>query len=82
MPVSINHWLLRQLKARDSLDGVAVTVKVAVSEFGTKTVAKELRRLADYLERNGHVPGWNFPAEHSSRLKARAREGSHALEAS
>lgn len=82
MPLSLKHWLLRQLNARDSLDGVAVTVKVAVTEFGTKTVARELRRLADNLERNGNIPGWNFPAVHSTHLRSRTRASSKLLQAS
>jgi len=82
VPLSLKHWLLRQLNARDSLDGVAVTVKVAVTEFGTKTVARELRSLADYLERNGNIPGWNFPAAQSTRLRSRTRASSKLLQAS
>ncbi|HLK34593.1 MAG TPA: hypothetical protein VKT29_15975 [Terriglobales bacterium] len=62
MALSIKHWLLRQLNANDSLDGVAVTVKLAVTEYGPKPVARELRKFADSLERTGEVPGWKFPA--------------------
>jgi hypothetical protein len=61
LALSIRNWLLRQLNANDALDGVTVTVKMAVTDHGPKMVAKELRRLADYLERTGEVPGWNFP---------------------
>ncbi len=45
------------MNARDSLDGVAVTVKVAVSEFGAKKVARRLRYLAEALELHGALPG-------------------------
>ncbi|HJT01672.1 MAG TPA: hypothetical protein VJ756_21440 [Terriglobales bacterium] len=68
MALSIKHWLLRQLNANDSLDGVAVTVKLAVTEYGPKPVARELRKFADSLERTGEVPGWKFPAP-TPRLK-------------
>jgi hypothetical protein len=43
------------------MDGVAVVVKLAVHEFGSKKVASELRRLAARLERYGDLPGWKFP---------------------
>ena len=77
MALSIKHWLLRQLNANDSLDGVAVTVKLAVAEYGPKAVARELRKFADNLERNGQVPGWKFPAP-VTRLK---RSRTHAADA-
>jgi hypothetical protein len=48
------------MNARDSLDGVAVTVKLAVSEFGAKRVARELRSMATVLECRGTLPGLNF----------------------
>ena len=50
--VGIRKWLLKQLNADDTLDAVAVTVKLAVTEFGRERVAKELRRMAQ---------GWTFP---------------------
>ena len=55
------------------MDGVAVTVKLAANELGCYKVAKELRRLADYLEHSGQVPGWNFPRDTNVNLKERAR---------
>jgi hypothetical protein len=39
MPLHLRHWLLKQMNARDTLDGVAVTVKLAVTEFGAKSCA-------------------------------------------
>ena len=71
---SFKNWLLRQLNANDALDGIDVTVKFAVTELGSKTVVRELRRLADYLERTGEVPGWKFPATSAERLKTRTRQ--------
>jgi hypothetical protein len=50
MPLQLRNWLLQQMNARDTLDGVAVTVKLAVTEFGTKKVAQELHSMAEYLE--------------------------------
>jgi hypothetical protein len=44
------------------MDGVALVVKLAVSEFGPKKVASELRRLALRLDRYGELPGWKFPS--------------------
>jgi len=70
---SVRNWLLRQLNAKDPLDGIVVTVKLALIELGTKTVAKELRRLADCLERTGRLPGWNFPVIAGNPLKHRTR---------
>lgn len=72
MALSIKHWLLRQLNASDSLDGVAVTVKLAVAEYGPKAVARELRKFADNLERTGQVPGWKFPAPVPRLKRSRA----------
>jgi len=65
--LQIGQWLLKKMNARDALDGVAVTVKLAVNQFGSKTVADELRYLAEYLERTGEVPGWKFPSELEDR---------------
>ncbi len=48
------------MNARDSLDGVTVTVKLAVCEFGPKRVARELRSMADLLECRGTLPGLKF----------------------
>jgi hypothetical protein len=61
--LELRNWLLKQMNARDSLDGVVVTVKVAVAEFGPKQVAQRLRSLADSLERNGELPGLKLSAE-------------------
>jgi len=58
---AIRNWLLRQLNSKNVLDGVTVTVKVAVEELGARTVASELRRIAKHLEKTGNVPGWRFP---------------------
>jgi hypothetical protein len=58
--LAIRDWLLKQMNARDTLDGVVVTVKLAVTEFGSKRVAQELHVLAEYLERTGRLPGWDF----------------------
>ena len=77
MALSIKHWLLRQLNANDSFDGVAVTVKLAVAEYGPKPVARELRKFADCLERTGQVRGWKFPAP-VARMK---RERNHSADA-
>ncbi len=48
------------MNARDSLDGVTVTVKLAVCEFGPKRVARELRSMAELLECRGTLPGLKF----------------------
>ena len=48
------------MNARDSLDGLTVTVKLAVTEFGAKRVARELRSMAASLECRGGLPGLNF----------------------
>ncbi|MGI9103165.1 MAG: hypothetical protein ACR2IF_12065 [Terriglobales bacterium] len=61
MRLEIRDWLLEQMKARDSLDAVAVTVKLAVTEFGPRQVAGELRSMAARLETAGNLPGWKFP---------------------
>lgn len=61
MAREIRNWLLRQMKADDPMDGIAVVVKLAVKECGTSRVAQELRQLADYLDDTDEVPGWNFP---------------------
>jgi len=58
--LAIRDWLLKQMNARDSLDGVTVTVKLAVCEFGPKRVARELRAMANKLEDRGSLPGWKF----------------------
>jgi hypothetical protein len=50
-----------KLNSKNVLDGVTVTVKVAVEELGARTVACELRRIAKHLEKTGNVPGWRFP---------------------
>ena len=71
MADAIREWLLQQLHASDTLQGVAVVVKVAVAEFGSKPVAQELRKIARHLERTGEVPGWKFPV--ASVKKSRAR---------
>jgi hypothetical protein len=63
---SVTKWLLEQLNARDTLDAVAITVKLAVQEMGSERVAEELRGLADYLDDKGNVPGWNFPGRRSA----------------
>ena len=70
MPLHLRHWLLKQMNARDTLDGVALTVKLAVTEFGTKRVARELRSWAEYLEKARTVPGWHFPPSVDRRRKA------------
>jgi hypothetical protein len=73
--LQIRNWLLRQMNARDSMDGVIVTVKVAVAEFGPKQVAQRLRHLADSLERTGALPGLQLtPGESQSKLPQAARK--------
>ncbi len=47
--------LRKQLNARDAVDAMAIVISAAVQELGTKRVAQELRKLADYLERTGSV---------------------------
>jgi len=61
MARAIRNWLLRQLNSKNVLDGVTVTVKVAVEELGAKNVATELRRITKQLEKTGRVQGWKFP---------------------
>ena len=61
MAPKIRDWILQQMHATDAMDGVAVVVKLAVHEFGSKKVAGELRRLAARLEHYGDLPGWKFP---------------------
>ncbi len=63
MRLEIRDWLLEQMNARDSLDAVAVTVKLAMAEFGPRRVARELRSMASRLELQGKLPGWKFPQE-------------------
>lgn len=72
MPDAIREWLLQQLHANNTLEGVAVVVKVAVSEFGSKPVAQELRKIARHLERTGEMPGWKFPVE-AAKTRTRVR---------
>ena len=60
MGVAIRRWLLGQLNTNDTLDEVVLSVKLAVSDKGTKTVAKELRRMADRLEKTGSIRRWSF----------------------
>lgn len=60
MGLNIQHWLLRQMNSHDSLDAVAVTVKLAIRQFGNKKVARELRRFATCIEQNGELPGLEF----------------------
>jgi len=63
---SVTKWLLEQLNAKDTLDAVAITVKLAVREMGSERVAEELRGLADYLDDKGDAPGWTFPGRRSA----------------
>lgn len=42
---AMRDWLLRQMHARDAMDGVVLVVRLAVHELGPKKVARELRRL-------------------------------------
>ena len=58
---TIRSWLLKQLNADDTMDAVAITVKLAAAEFGRKQVAQELRRMATSLERDERAQGWMFP---------------------
>ncbi len=59
------------MKARDSLDGVTVTVKLAVCEFGPKRVARELRSMAEWLEHRGTLPGLKFDGMSDGEKQAR-----------
>jgi hypothetical protein len=53
--MDLTNWIWKQLNARDAVDGMAVVISAAVQELGTKRVAQELRKLAEYLERTGSV---------------------------
>ena len=66
------------MNARDSLDGVVVTVKLAITEFGPKRVANELRCMAEVLECRGKLPGWNFQSEGMGALDKTGRRGNAA----
>jgi hypothetical protein len=59
--MAVRSWLLKQLNTNDALDAVVLTVKLAVSDKGKKKVARELRRMADRLEKTGSIRGWSFP---------------------
>lgn len=61
MEARIRTWLLKRLKAKNTLDAVGVAVEVAVADKGEKKVAKELRRMANSLETTGSIRGWSFP---------------------
>ncbi len=61
------------MNARDSLDGVTVTVKLAVYEFGAKRVARELRSMAELLECRGRLPGLKFDDIESTAEKQNRR---------
>ena len=52
----IRSWLVRQFNVQDTLQAIAFCVGLALTEFGSKRVVGELRRLADYLERTGRLP--------------------------
>ncbi|MGZ4818437.1 MAG: hypothetical protein ACXVZJ_07420 [Terriglobales bacterium] len=78
MRLAIRNWLLKQMNARDSLDGVTVTVKLAVCEFGAKRVARELRSMATKLEGRGTLPGWSFDGETMNVAVNSGRRGSTA----
>ena len=57
----IRSWLLKQLNTDDTLDALALVVKITVSDKGKTRVAKELRRMAASLESTGTLRGWSFP---------------------
>lgn len=60
MRVAIRRWLLKQLNTNDTLDALALVVKLAASDKGNKKVAKELRQMADSLEKKkGNIQGWS-----------------------
>jgi hypothetical protein len=59
--VIIRRWLLKQLHTDDTLDALALVVKITVSDKGKTRVAKELRRMAASLESTGGLRGWSFP---------------------
>ena len=61
MGVVIRSWLLKQLNTDDTLDALALVVKITVSDKGETRVAKELRRMAASLESTGRLRGWSFP---------------------
>ena len=61
MGVVVRRRLLKQLNTNDTLDAVVLTVKLAVSDKGKKKVARELRRMADRLEKTGSVRDWSLP---------------------
>ncbi len=58
---TVRSWLLKQMNADDTLDALALIVKMAVAEFGRKRIAQELRHMAASLERGGKLQGWTFP---------------------
>lgn len=66
------------MNARDSLDGVVVTVKLAITEFGAKRVARELRSMADLLEYRGTLPGLTFNSEEANATGKSNRRGTPA----
>lgn len=66
------------MNARDSLDGVIVTVKLAVCEFGAKRVARELRSMASVLECRGALPGLKFDQIEMSGAAKPGRRGGTA----
>jgi len=59
--VVVRRPLLKQLNTNDTLDAVVLTVKLAVSDKGKRKVARELRRMADRLEKTGSVRDWSLP---------------------
>jgi len=61
MGIIIRRWLLKQLKTDDTLDALALVVKITGSDKGKARVAKELRRMAASLESTGGPRGWSFP---------------------
>lgn len=61
MRVGIRRWLLKRLNAKNTLDAVVVAVELAASDKGDKKVAKELRRMADSLERRAIFAVGIFP---------------------
>ncbi len=61
MGAVIRRWLLKPLNTDDTLDALALVVKITVSDKGETKVAKELRRMAASLESTGSLRGWTFP---------------------
>ena len=61
MGVVVRRPLLKQLNTNDTLDAVVLTVKLAVSDKGKRKVARELRRMADRLEKTGSVRDGSLP---------------------